>query len=213
MEQNTTNEDDFLPQILQKYKGKNPFLVPEDYFQHLSDQLIAEANVAALVQNSTEQSVPQNYFESFYDNLNTTILIDDIKSSAKEEDFKVPENYFDSLTDRILNQVKPEEIKIQKEVIVRKFNFKAWAYAAAACTILAVSVVVFQNSKKEKVETTFALDSLSDEELETYVYENIQSFDDETIEILSSEAGFFDHISEFESMSEDEADELIKLYQ
>ncbi|MBK9993472.1 MAG: hypothetical protein IPP01_05655 [Saprospiraceae bacterium] len=98
MEQNINNEDDYLPEILQKYKGKNPFLVPENYFQHLSDQLIAEANVATLIQNTSEQAVPQNYFESFYDNLNTTILIDDIKSSAKDEDFKVPENYFDSLS-------------------------------------------------------------------------------------------------------------------
>ena len=213
MEQNINNEDDYLPEILQKYKGKNPFLVPEGYFQNFSEQLIAEANVATLIQNTGAQDVPQNYFESFYDNLNTTILIDDIKSSAKAEDFKVPENYFDSLTDRIMSQIPAEEKHVQKEVVVRKFNFKAWAYAAAACAILAVSITVFQTTKKDKVQTTFALDSLTDEELETYVYENIQSFDDETIEILSSDAGYFDHSTEFENISEDEAEELINLYQ
>ena len=53
---------------------------------------------------------------------------------------------------------------------------------------------------------------MTNEEIEAYVSANIQSFDDETLEIISADAGYFDHISEFESMDLEDAEEMIQLY-
>lgn len=114
MEQNIQYEDEFLPEILQKYQGKNPFLVPEGYFQNFSELIDSEMKLAHLKANPIESDVPVSYFESFYDNLNTSILIDDIRTSVKEHDFKVPDNYFDSFTEKVLNQVKILEPKKKK---------------------------------------------------------------------------------------------------
>jgi len=116
MEQNIQYEDEFLPEILQKYQGKNPYLVPEGYFQNFSELIDSEMKLAHLKANPIESDVPVSYFESFYDNLNTSILIDDIRTSVKEHDFKVPDNYFDSFTEKVLNQVKILEPKKEEKL-------------------------------------------------------------------------------------------------
>jgi hypothetical protein len=215
MEQNIQYEDEFLPEILQKYQGKNPFLVPEGYFKNFSELIDSEMKLAHLKANPIESDVPVSYFESFYDNLNTSILIDDIRTSVKEHDFKVPDNYFDSFTEKVLNQVKILEPKKEEKLQVKTVNFRVWAYAVAACSVIAVSVFVFQQYKKQSnaPTTELTLDSLTNEEIEAYVSANIQSFDDETLEIISADAGYFDHISEFESMDLEDAEEMIQLYQ
>jgi hypothetical protein len=215
MEQNIQFEDDFLPEILQKYRGKNPFLVPERYFQDFSELMDSEMKLADIMVNSIESDVPVSYFDTFYDNLNTSILIDDIRTSVKDEDFKVPEKYFDSFSEKIMSQIQALEPKKEVQTKAKTFNFRPWAYAVAACSVIAISIFVFQQNKKQNTAPAveLALESLSNEEIEAYVSANIQSFDDETLEIISADAGYFDHISEFESMDLEDAEEMIQLYQ
>lgn len=156
-------------------------------------------------------SVPANYFADFSQNMESEKLIFLNKAQSRKNEFKVPSNYFDSLSDRIISHVHQEAAHKPR---VRYFTFKKAMIGIAACTVLALSIFVIKNAKNSNyVDPQMAVSTLSDDEIETYVYENIANFDDETIDLIRQEGEIFIQDKELSEINESDLNEIINLYQ
>lgn len=139
----------------------NPFAVPEQYFEDLSDKIRAAVFIDELKEKAgfPASEVPVGYFEQLSDEINAKITLDALQL-PKQPGFTAPEGYFDQMNTSILERVSPEATA---EVKVRKlWPSKLTRYAAAACLALITSFAVYLNQEKifqpaEKVNNTAGL--------------------------------------------------------
>lgn len=139
----------------------NPFAVPEQYFEGLSDKICAAVFVDELKAKAgfPESEVPAGYFEQLPDEINAKITLDALRL-PKDTGFTVPEGYFDRINTAILqtvSQAATPEVKVRK-----LWPSKLTRYAAAACLALITSFAVYLNQDRlfkpaEKVSNTAAL--------------------------------------------------------
>jgi hypothetical protein len=139
----------------------NPFAVPEQYFEGLSDKICAAVFVEDLKARAgfPESEVPEGYFEQLPDEISARITLDALQL-PKQPGFTVPEGYFDRIQTSILDQVAQADAP---EVKVRKlWPSKLTRYAAAACLALITGFAIYLNQDRitqptEKVITTTAV--------------------------------------------------------
>lgn len=149
MDLENTGKDDWMNEapLLSSMEKKNPFTVPQNYFNDLpamiSARCLIEDNRFA---EADEFAVPDGYFETLTSQIEARIAEENLRGMIPGDGFTVPENYFSGLQQRILAKTQVEEDVFQP-VIKPIRSQKSWIqYAAAACvTVILGSVLVFNN--------------------------------------------------------------------
>jgi hypothetical protein len=140
---------------------KNPFSIPEGYFDSLTINVLKSINKESYKENL---AVPQGYFNNL-----SNIILDNIKASEitasqelrtlspmlysvqNENVFEVPDGYFNNLSKNILGKVVDRS---QAKVISLQQRKSVWQYAVAAVAtgIIAVSSLMMFNKAGQSAE-------------------------------------------------------------
>lgn len=148
--QNIDNEHINDPLLMETLKG-NPFLVPEDYFVTLQEEILLKKRISELEEPS--YVTPKGYQDSLRQDILSRISEQKLKEKLPHPISDVPAGYFEDLQKRILNQTvgkKAEEgISIEplqsveplQKTPVRRLGIRKWIpYASAAAIAIAISV-------------------------------------------------------------------------
>jgi len=132
---------------------RNPFSVPDGYFENCDEAIFSAVFLDGLRQktNNNNFEVPQHYFEDLTERIQIRITLSEMPKA--EQAFAVPENYFDTLQSRITDRITASEPK--KEVrIVSLWRRNILKYASAACFVLMASfgVYFYQNGSSATVQ-------------------------------------------------------------
>ncbi|MBK0381874.1 hypothetical protein I5M32_02790 [Pedobacter sp. SD-b] len=146
----------------------NPFKVPENYFDDLSNKIIGEIKISALSKINTFIT-PHNYFDDLSNQIINQINLEKIKNNST--DFAVPDGYFEDAKLKILNAVKP-----QKKSFSKVIRFSFIRYAAAACILLMTSAGIYLNIHQTK-NLSYQLSQVPDEEIESYLKQHTDNAD------------------------------------
>lgn len=162
-------------QLLNAAGKRNPFNVPEGYFEEMQQQITSRIAIESKVASNSDGKfiVPDGYFDSLEDQIMSSIKTEKLKDLAKEDGFKVPEGYFDSLHEAI--KVKAGITEKKTEVKVRKLAPSWLTYAAAACIMIAASTGFYFFQKSESIDTKLAY--IPDEVIVDYLLINSDSGD------------------------------------
>lgn len=161
-------------------KKENPFSVPENYFDALSETIVNSVYVAELKEGIPVPgfTVPDQYFSLLHDRiLAETDLLNSLPSS---EGFSVPDQYFQKLQSKILDRVAvekqtptaiEEEIAVVKAApagkskIVRLWHSGLLKYASAACFVLATTFGLYLNQQHQVTRNAAANDIANEQML------------------------------------------------
>lgn len=132
---------------------RNPFSVPDGYFENCDEAIFSAVFLDGLRQktNNNNFEVPQHYFEDLTERIQIRITLSEMPKA--EQAFAVPENYFDTLQSRITDRIAASKPK--KEVrIVSLWRRNILKYASAACFVLMASfgVYFYQNGSSATVQ-------------------------------------------------------------
>ncbi len=181
---NNLEHNDWMDEAphLSRLPKVNPFAVPDQYFEGLSDRISAAVFVDDLKLKAglLEEEVPEGYFENLSAEINSRILLESL-NLKKQDGYAVPGGYFEKLHANILNKVteEPAPAKIK----IKKLWLGSFAkYAVAASLVLVSAFAVYFNQDRlfgvqNQVTTTAAVtedSSLWDIE-EEVIIEQIES--------------------------------------
>ncbi len=143
MNENIENNDWIIEAPALAAMGKrNPFSVPDGYFENCEEAIFSAVFLDGLKQKTNDNNfeVPQNYFEELTERINTRIALEELPKA--ENAFAVPENYFDTLQSRIADRIAATAP--QKEAkIIPLWRRNIVKYASAACFLLIASFVLY----------------------------------------------------------------------
>jgi len=143
MNENLTNNDwmNDAP-LLASMKKRNPFVVPEAYFESNRSNIQSSVFLNQLdKKNSSDYFLlPENYFEDLTARILVQISI--LEQHTPERSFGVPEHYFDSLQSRIQAKIAAETPKPEAKT-VKLWSGKMIKFASAACFLIIASFGVF----------------------------------------------------------------------
>lgn len=126
---------------------RNPFSVPDGYFENCDEAIFSTVFLDGLKQKTSNNNfeVPQNYFEDLTERIQTRIALSEMPKA--DQAFAVPENYFDTLQRRIADRIATSEPKKEAKV-VPLWRRSIVKYASAACFLLMASfgVYFYQNN-------------------------------------------------------------------
>lgn len=148
MNENIENNDwmDEAPALAAMGK-RNPFSVPDGYFENCDEAIFSTVFLDGLKQKTSNNNfeVPQNYFEDLTERIQTRIALSEMPKA--DQAFAVPENYFDTLQRRIADRIATSEPKKEAKV-VPLWRRSIVKYASAACFLLMASfgVYFYQNN-------------------------------------------------------------------
>ncbi|RYE30130.1 MAG: hypothetical protein EOP42_12815 [Sphingobacteriaceae bacterium] len=189
---------------------KNPFLVPDNYFEE-QEQHIRAAIFADELKFKTPQAdftVPNGYFENMQEQILSAIKLEEMRPeneffikpdtffneqqsiiaarikisefAEKGSGFSVPNNYFEELTDRI-NQKTGVKTVQQAAKVRNLFTRVAWKYATAACIAVAVTTGIFVKKYQSAHNVQTQLSNLPDADIENYLNIHADSYDNQVI--------------------------------
>lgn len=111
-------------------------------------------------------SVPENYFDSVEDTVLSKIIEEQLPG---ELTYNVPEDYFDTVEASLFSKLDLPKKK-GKVISLKNRLLKVIPTAAAACILLFVGLNYFSVSKSN------GLDSISNDEIETWIDENYNEY-------------------------------------
>ncbi|MBC6109586.1 hypothetical protein ACFOG5_21985 [Pedobacter fastidiosus] len=159
---------------------RNPFSVPDGYFENCDEAIFSSIFIDGIKQNTKDNSfeVPQNYFEELTERIETHVALSQIVKP--ENAFAVPENYFDTLQNKIAAKIAATEVKKEAKIIPlwRKSFVK---YASAACFLLIASfgLYFYQNNTLTETLPVLSADVSTEQMLydidESTIIEHIES--------------------------------------
>ncbi|MGB4774473.1 MAG: hypothetical protein WBP45_04835 [Daejeonella sp.] len=145
---------------------KNPFNIPVNYFENLTNNINAKITVENFRFTDLEEfDIPEGYFEQLPAQIETQITLDKIKSISANHGFTLPEKYFENLEQRIISQTiaNNNSIKPKQQRLI-----SSWInYAAAACIILAVGISILWNNQNKSIDQQMA--AIPDQEIIDYL--------------------------------------------
>ena len=145
-----SEELSMLSPLLSKAGKKNPYTVPEDFFNELSENMISGMKAVSFVKDELETLHP---------------LMSDLRN---KNTYTVPDGYFDQLPQMILHRVKKQE---PAKVVSLKQN-KSWLkYAVAAAVtgvVFTIGILTF-NNKPVAEDPATSLAKISDQEISNYL--------------------------------------------
>jgi hypothetical protein len=163
MDLNDRSELEGLAPTLAAMAKVNPFVVPEGYFEHLSNQLNSQIKIEELAHSNAFET-PAGYFESLSENINSAIFLESLKEENASEGFSVPAGYFEHLSQKIN---KRTEVKKSASKVVR---LRFIQYAAAACITIAIGAGLYLNNFYSATRSAEkAISEIPDEEIINYL--------------------------------------------
>lgn len=143
---------------------RNPFSVPDGYFENCDEAIFSAVFLDGLKQktNNNNFEVPQNYFEELSERIQTHIALAEMPKA--ENTFAVPENYFDTLQSRITDRIAASEPKREAR-IVPLWRRNIVKYASAACFVLMASfgVYFYQNGSTATVQQVQSAEAVNEQ--------------------------------------------------
>jgi len=143
---------------------RNPFSVPDGYFENCDEAIFSTVFLDGLKQKTSNNNfeVPQNYFEDLTERIQTRIALSEMPKA--DQAFAVPENYFDTLQRRIADRIAASEPKNETKIIPlwRRSIVK---YASAACFLLMASfgVYFYQNGSTNAVQQVQSAEAINEQ--------------------------------------------------
>ena len=132
---------------------RNPFSVPDGYFENCDEAIFSAVYFDGLKQKTSDNNfeIPQNYFEDLTERIQTRIALSEMPKA--ENAFGVPENYFDTLQSRIADKIAASEPKREAKIIPL-WRRNIVKYASAACFLLmaSFSIYFYQNGSVTTVQ-------------------------------------------------------------
>ncbi|UKT62523.1 hypothetical protein [Pedobacter mucosus] len=172
---------------------RNPFSVPNGYFENGEEDIFNSIFLDGLKQNikNNNYEVPENYFEELSDRIVTNIKLSEI--IKVDQSFAVPNNYFDTLQNKITDKIAASESK-KKAKVISLWGKNLVKYASAACFLLVASfgIYSYQNNNNTTIhlsETRIA--DLASEQLlydidESTIIEHIEAQQTTTSKTVSA---------------------------
>ncbi|MDN3586806.1 hypothetical protein QWY86_09020 [Pedobacter aquatilis] len=155
MNENLENNDwiEDAPTLAKMVK-RNPFLVPNGYFDNCGQDAWNQLFLDGLKQNTSNNAfeVPVNYFEELTEIIETRIALEEINLPIKC--FAVPENYFETLQNRINVKIAAEETKPKEAKVIPLWKRDFIKYASAACFVLMASFGVYFYQNNQSIATS-----------------------------------------------------------
>lgn len=134
--------------------AQNPFGVPDQYFDTLSDRVTSAVYVSEMKNEIPDPgfSVPRDYFSTLGERIAIGALGPDSGSLPGLTGFGTPEHYFDNLKSKILSKtvdektsdIGPERIPSTSRII-RLWHSGVLKYASAACFVLISAFGLYLN--------------------------------------------------------------------
>jgi len=116
MKENNTYYENLGGNQLPNSLRVNPFIVPENYFEKLTERSLFFAKLDQISDTGkVGLSTPNGFFEQQESQLLGQIKIDQYRDA---ENFSVPEHYFDQLSEQILGQVHIDGVREMEETEV-----------------------------------------------------------------------------------------------
>ena len=172
----------------------------------------SEAPVLAGLEKKNPFSVPEGYFEQLSKDIVSGVSVQKIKNFADKEEsgFSVPQGYFAALNETIRQRVIQEEKASRSKAsgsIIKQLNQRWIKYAVAACITVVIGAAFLLNIPLNNSSLNAGFNELSENEIITYL--ELYSDRSDTpliIENLSPEAEIFNISS---GLSNDEIEEYI----
>jgi len=143
---------------------RNPFSVPDGYFENCDEAIFSAVFLNRLKQKTSDNNfeVPQNYFEDLTERIQTRIALSEMPKA--EQTFAVPENYFDTLQSRIADRIAASEPKKEAKLIPL-WRRNIVKYASAACFLLMASfgVYFYQNGSTTAVQQVQSAEAINEQ--------------------------------------------------
>ena len=152
----------------------------------------------SIKENEKSLLVPENYFEQLADNALAEIQIESgLLASLKKEKIESPENYFDTFSDSIIDKIKNQEQEIEQGKLValpKKRNkiFVLFNTVAVAASIVGAIIMIRHLQIQEptivapQIDVKAAIASLTQDEIYQYMYANSNEFGLEQIKTAVS---------------------------
>lgn len=129
---------------------RNPFSIPEDYFQNSKKDILQSIKISKL--SGPTFSTPADYKTQLTQDILTRVSEEKLKSQIQKDGFTVPNNYFNNLQKETIAQTTNQP----KIVPLKKLKTSWLSYGVAACLALAISIftITYQNQQSEEsIET------------------------------------------------------------
>lgn len=117
---------------------RNPFSIPEGYFDDLSLQISNGIYLEKLKNKVPETglSIPENYFNELNQHISSELLTVRLKSLAPVSDYEIPDGFFEQQRTTILSETVNKEKEAYRSKIIRLWHSSLLKYASAACFII-----------------------------------------------------------------------------
>ncbi len=124
------------------------------------------------------------------------------KMKEKDSPFKVPDHYFNNFSNQVLEQLKQETAESPQKKDIWNLNFIVQAFqdqlallfqsrlviGLASVVILAVAAwILYPSGPDQTAVDNLSFASLSVEEIQNYIDDNLETFDEETFKELAHE--------------------------
>ena len=183
----------------------NPFVLPENYFERIEDEVSAKIKSQNFKNILSDQvfKTPENYFESLED-----VLISKLKAEALQHNKleTIPKSYFDTIEDAVLMKIK-ENLK----VVSLKSRISKYAVPLAIAASLLLLIILTNN------DNTITFDSIATSEIEESIENGLIDIDAENLATIFSDIEITENnlvaaLSDdevLEYLSNEELDEII----
>lgn len=191
-------------ELLDRFKGVNPFKVPSLYFDQNTEQFLNQLD-SRLAEDigftkKNDFRLPKEYFENTVD---STLHLIQLEKSLRELDYKVPDHYFENLGNRVVSKIQNDN----SGGTVRKFNFRLRQIASIAAMVIVVAGIFFIRNNKPET-STFNLSQIDDETLIEFIA--TQDIDLKNISEVLDEQQINEMNFQNESIEDSELNELIE---
>ena len=143
---------------------RNPFSVPDGYFENCDEAIFSAVFLDGLKQKTSDNNfeVPQNYFEELTERIEMNIALTEMPKAKNA--FAVPENYFDTLQSRVADRIAASEPKKEARIIPL-WRRNIVKYASAACFVLMASfgVYFYQNGSTTTVQQVQSAEAINEQ--------------------------------------------------
>ena len=143
---------------------RNPFSVPDGYFENCDEAIFSAVFLDGLKQKTSDNNfeVPQNYFEELTERIEMHIALAEMPKAKNA--FAVPENYFDTLQSRVADRIAASEPKKEARIIPL-WRRNIVKYASAACFVLMASfgVYFYQNGSTTTVQQVQSAEAINEQ--------------------------------------------------
>ena len=181
----------------------NPFSTPENYFDNLINQTVAQQTVSEVENlNNNGFNIPEGYFEKLADNIGSRLNLELIKPQTDAKiGMSVAPDYFETSKNKILELTADSQTQKNIFSLFPKSFFK---YAAAAAVIFVLGVGLYLNKASNNINSR--IERIPEAEIINYLQVNSESVDDASIIENLEESG---SIKIDQSISEDDIKQYI----